>query len=134
MTALDFSEYERILPDSDWKDQEWRIAALCDGADPDIFFPVVPDDATLAVVRRAIRYRRVEEAKEICFRCPVQGHCLTFALNTRQPIGIWGGLTPAERGVGAAAGGSARKNQKNIDTRRAVIRVLGLEKALARFM
>lgn len=38
-----------------------------------------------------------DEAKAICRNCPVQVRCLTFALQTRQDFGVWGGLTENER-------------------------------------
>lgn len=36
-------------------------------------------------------------AKAICATCPVTGECLTYALNTSQTHGCWGGLDPTER-------------------------------------
>ena len=36
-------------------------------------------------------------ARNVCWVCPVSGHCLRFAMRTAQPFGIWGGLTPDER-------------------------------------
>lgn len=40
---------------------------------------------------------REEEAKAVCQRCPVRWECLTYALETRQRHGVWGGLTAEER-------------------------------------
>lgn len=40
---------------------------------------------------------REEEAKAVCRRCSVRWECLTYALETRQRHGVWGGLTPEER-------------------------------------
>jgi Transcription factor WhiB len=37
------------------------------------------------------------ECREVCAACPVQRQCRTTALRTREPWGIWGGLTPYER-------------------------------------
>lgn len=37
------------------------------------------------------------EAKMICRACPVIDDCLEYAMQTKQPAGVWGGLTPAER-------------------------------------
>lgn len=37
------------------------------------------------------------EAKKICRNCPVQGECLTYALENREPWGVWGGQGPMER-------------------------------------
>ena len=37
------------------------------------------------------------EARAICADCPVIDACLTGAIDRREPHGLWGGLTPAER-------------------------------------
>jgi len=37
------------------------------------------------------------EAKEICATCPVADACLEYAIATRQPDGVWGGMTAVER-------------------------------------
>lgn len=36
-------------------------------------------------------------AKAICNVCPVQADCSVYALNIKEPFGIWGGLTESER-------------------------------------
>jgi WhiB family redox-sensing transcriptional regulator len=36
-------------------------------------------------------------ALEICRRCPVQKTCAEYAITAREPFGIWGGTTPADR-------------------------------------
>jgi WhiB family redox-sensing transcriptional regulator len=41
--------------------------------------------------------RLTATAKAVCAACPVRRPCLDFALATRQPYGIWGGMTPEER-------------------------------------
>lgn len=69
-------------------DEEWMAQAACLGEDPDLFFPVSSTGPGLA---------QVEEAKEVCGRCPVRDECLAYALATGQTSGIWGGLTEAER-------------------------------------
>jgi len=56
-----------------------------------LFFP------PSAVERKDDRERREERAKAICRVCPVQGPCLEFAVEIREPYGIWGGLTELER-------------------------------------
>lgn len=43
------------------------------------------------------RFERIREAKKICGACPVIEKCLRWALDTRQPYGIWGGTTERER-------------------------------------
>lgn len=62
----------------------WFEAAACRNEDLEIFFAV---DG------------REEKAKEICQRCPVRWECLTYAIETRQRHGVWGGLTADERGL-----------------------------------
>jgi WhiB family redox-sensing transcriptional regulator len=47
--------------------------------------------------RREEREAREARAKRICLDCPVLDDCLEFALRVREPHGIWGGLTEAER-------------------------------------
>lgn len=43
------------------------------------------------------RLRRIRKAKELCRTCPVINECLRWAIDTRQPYGIWGGTTERER-------------------------------------
>jgi WhiB family redox-sensing transcriptional regulator len=66
---------------------DWRDAAACLEADPDLFFP---DDIRSA---RA----QVKLAKLICRGCPVNATCLNWALASGEEAGIWGGLTEDER-------------------------------------
>ncbi len=40
---------------------------------------------------------QIEDAKRVCFRCPVRGECLTYALSLPVDSGILGGLTEGER-------------------------------------
>lgn len=42
----------------------------------------------------------IRHARQLCAACPVQQACADWALDTRQPDGIWGGLTPEERRAG----------------------------------
>jgi WhiB family redox-sensing transcriptional regulator len=62
---------------------EWQDEAACRGTDTDVFFPAAEADAG--------------PAKAICATCPVADACLEHAIATRQPEGIWGGLTATER-------------------------------------
>lgn len=69
----------------DLRDLEgWREAAACLGSDIN-FFPSAEDAAGIA------------KAKMICGGCPVADECLTYAIETNQHEGIWGGHTPRER-------------------------------------
>lgn len=63
----------------------WREAAACVDAAGVSFFP---DPASVGAIAAA---------KAVCAGCPVAGECLTWAIETNQTDGIWGGHTPAER-------------------------------------
>ena len=69
-------------------DDNWRLAAACRFAEPDLFFPVSSSGKAL---------KQVAEAKAICAQCQVVRSCLAFALRTRQVHGVWGGTTEEER-------------------------------------
>ena len=66
----------------------WRSAGACLTADPDLFFPISP-----AGLGRA----QTSHAKVICASCHVQQQCLSFALETGEVHGIWGGTSPEDR-------------------------------------
>lgn len=65
----------------------WHDHAHCLDADPDAFFPEHGPDM------RA----NIAAAKRICQDCPVRSDCLAYALANPDVVGIWGGLTDAER-------------------------------------
>lgn len=44
-----------------------------------------------------LRAEDMKRARRYCAECPVRLECLTFAFNTNQQYGIWGGYTPTER-------------------------------------
>ncbi|WP_442814277.1 WhiB family transcriptional regulator [Streptomyces sp. NBC_01198] len=73
--------------------------AACAGKDPEVFFPVSESGAGL---------RQIAEAKHICARCPVAEACLDWALRTRQPDGVWGGMSTGERHAVRRPGRRAR--------------------------
>lgn len=39
----------------------------------------------------------IREARQICWSCPALQACAQAALDNREPIGLWGGVTEAER-------------------------------------
>jgi WhiB family redox-sensing transcriptional regulator len=43
------------------------------------------------------RVRREMQAKAICASCPVINNCLRWALEAREPYGVWGGRSAEER-------------------------------------
>ena len=61
----------------------WMVDAECRGCDPDVFFLEVGASA---------RY-----PKSICAVCVVRDECRSKAIQDKERLGIWGGLTPKER-------------------------------------
>lgn len=69
---------------------DWRDHAACLGKDPEDWFPVSELESGIALAH-------IESVKAICSECPMAGSCLSWALETQQQHGIWGGLTVKER-------------------------------------
>lgn len=61
----------------------WRSIAACRGRVDLDFVDPTPTEA--------------EQCRTVCATCPVYKHCLTEALDTGEPWGIWGGLDANER-------------------------------------
>ncbi|CAB4936567.1 unannotated protein [freshwater metagenome] len=77
----------QVPADSVWR---WQDHASCSGHDVMMFYH--PGDQ-----RGRTRRRREVVAKSICFGCPVRLDCADYAIRAREPYGVWGGLTEAER-------------------------------------
>lgn len=73
---------------SDKGGTDWRDLAECQNHDAELFFPIGETGAYV---------RQIEAAKDVCFTCPVRERCLEWAMDTREPAGIWGGTTEQER-------------------------------------
>ena len=69
----------------------WMDEAACAGLPTDWFFP---DRGGAGLAARA---------KAVCAGCPGRQECLGYARATGTLDGIWGGLTPDERELRAAA-------------------------------
>jgi WhiB family transcriptional regulator, redox-sensing transcriptional regulator len=67
---------------------DWRHRAICRDEDPELFFPVGTSGPALL---------QIAEAKTVCRRCPVVSECLTWALESGQDAGVWGGMSEDER-------------------------------------
>ena len=65
----------------------WQDLADCQYVDPAIFFPSREDDT--------LDYS--QDARRICFGCPVQSQCLEHSIEYEEEGGIWGGLVETER-------------------------------------
>jgi len=64
----------------------WREAASClEVTDEVNFFPNRED------------FLGIAKAKTVCATCPVADECLSWAIESNQSEGIWGGHTPKER-------------------------------------
>jgi WhiB family transcriptional regulator, redox-sensing transcriptional regulator len=67
---------------------DWRHSALCQDQDPELFFPIGAIGPSV---------RQIEAAKAICRRCTVANDCLSWAMETGQDSGVWGGKSEEER-------------------------------------
>lgn len=87
--------------------EPWREHAECrpgNGHDHRLWFPRETQEWSTREEQRALQRIRQEEtrqARDICMSCSVRIDCLDYALETGETEGIWGGLTPEERGVPA---------------------------------
>lgn len=78
------------LPDPVADNWDWQRHAACRGLDATAFFHPAGE-------RGQARRRRITGATAICATCPVIDDCRAHALNTREPYGIWGGMSEEDR-------------------------------------
>lgn len=69
---------------------DWRHIAACREEDPELFFPIGTTGPALL---------QIDEAKAVCRTCTVVDECLTWALESGQEAGVWGGMSEDERRV-----------------------------------
>ncbi len=67
---------------------DWRHDAACRDVDPELFFPIGNTGPALL---------QIDEAKQVCHRCPAVEDCLQWALESGQDAGVWGGMSEDER-------------------------------------
>jgi WhiB family redox-sensing transcriptional regulator len=67
---------------------DWRHDAACRDVDPELFFPIGNTGPALL---------QIDEAKQVCRRCPAIELCLQWALESGQDAGVWGGMSEDER-------------------------------------
>jgi WhiB family redox-sensing transcriptional regulator len=87
----------RLLPGPIIDEWDWQLHGACRGMDSSFFFH--PDGE-----RGPRREHRASEAKKVCAACPVIEPCRRHALATREPYGVWGGLTEDERRLALRGG------------------------------
>lgn len=86
----------RRLPGPNADLWEWQLRGACRGVDSSLFFH--PEGE-----RGPSRTARENAAKAVCGRCPVVDPCRAHALATREPYGVWGGMSESERDEAIAA-------------------------------
>lgn len=69
---------------------EWQQLGSCRAKDTELFFH--PEGE-----RGPSRSGREAAAKAVCASCPVLLLCRAHALSAREPYGVWGGLSEADR-------------------------------------
>lgn len=77
--------------DEQYEGFDWQRAAACRGEHAINFFPPTHFE------RKDLRLARERVAKAICRSCPVAAECLEYAISSREPHGVWGGLNEVER-------------------------------------
>jgi len=77
----------QVPSDAVW---QWQEHGACRLADPTLFFH--PQNE-----RGLARARRDRAAKAVCASCPVRIECADYAIRSREPYGVWGGLTEEDR-------------------------------------
>ena len=80
----------RRLPGPQVEKWEWQLLGSCRGEDTELFFH--PEGE-----RGPSRANREAAAKAVCATCPVLLACREHALASREPYGVWGGLSEHER-------------------------------------
>lgn len=77
--------------DEQYEGFSWLQDAACKGEHTAAFFPPAHFE------RKELRLARERHAKAICAQCEVATECLDYAIRTREPHGVWGGLNEVER-------------------------------------
>jgi WhiB family redox-sensing transcriptional regulator len=91
--------------------RDWRHYSVCrDGVDPELFFPVGTSGVALL---------QVEQAKAVCWDCPVADECLRWALDAGIDDGVWDGMSEQERRAFKRWGGPRTKHKPDVVARSA---------------
>lgn len=69
-------------------DSSWMVNALCKGRDTNDFY------IEMTVKGAAEQLRKI---KSVCRMCPVIAECLSYAIETNEQFGVWGGFSTKER-------------------------------------
>lgn len=101
------------LPKPVTDEWDWQLYARCRNQAVTVFFPS-------RTLRGAKRLQFEKTAKDICRTCPVLLQCRTFALETHQPYGIWGGMTASERSCRPKSDEGDREETRKEPTRHTI--------------
>jgi WhiB family redox-sensing transcriptional regulator len=74
---------DQLGPPAPARDMSWILEAACRGMSSEVFYPERGQDT--------------HQAKMICMGCAVRVECLTFALETGEKFGIFGGTSERQR-------------------------------------
>ena len=80
----------RRLPGPNADFWDWQLNSACRGLDSEYFYH--PEGE-----RGQARENRIARAKSICGTCSVAKQCLDYSIETREPYGVWGGVSEDER-------------------------------------
>jgi WhiB family redox-sensing transcriptional regulator len=80
----------RRLPKPVSEAWDWQLYGACRGLDVELFFHADNE-------RGPRREARIRGAQAVCATCPVITQCAEHALTTREPYGVWGGLSEGDR-------------------------------------
>jgi len=70
------------------KQDLFRRFAACRDEDPELFFPIGTTGPALL---------QIEEARSVCFSCPLMNRCADDAMTRSESDGVWGGLSEDDR-------------------------------------
>lgn len=78
----------------------WQVDALCKQVGNRLFYPeLIEVERGESESVRAYSYKETHfDAVKVCALCPVMAECRAAALRTREPHGVWGGMTEQARG------------------------------------
>lgn len=70
------------------KQKVFMSSAACRDEDPELFFPIGDTGPALL---------QIEDARAVCFSCPLMARCADGALTRGESAGVWGGLSEDDR-------------------------------------
>ena len=108
----------QVPADMQW---DWQELGACRDRELSLFFHPVN-------ARGRARRDREAAAKSVCGSCVVRAECLDYAIRSREPYGVWGGLSEDEREAIFATLPSIDSSREPGDGLRAVRDALGIQR------